>query len=56
MEIPASVTNLLNSEIDPLLTEGMSEKEKVNVAEEKGDSLVICLKIALEQKLKSLQS
>ena len=56
MEIPASVTNFLNSEIDPFLTEGMSDKEKIKVVEEKGDALVTFLKVALEEKIKQLKS
>lgn len=56
MEIPTSVTTFLNSEIDPFLTEGMSDKQKIKVAEEKGDALVTFLKVALEEKTKQLKS
>jgi hypothetical protein len=56
MEIPASVTSLLNSEVDPFLTEGMSDKEKVKITSQKGEDLVTFLKEALEAKIKQLKN
>lgn len=55
MEIPASVINFLNSEVDPFITESMTKQEKVKIAEQKGDDLVTFLKEALEEKVGQLK-
>lgn len=56
MEIPVTVVDFLNSEVDSFLTEGMTKKEKVKMASQKGDKLVTFLKEALEDKINQLKS